>query len=573
MPSSITRFQPEIPLTVPPEVVTNGFWLSDQARRLPTHVMADSGTGKSRFGGRLLCLCDFLRGAPQVLLDCAGGTIQNFLDRLICLPPHYQEKLWPRIRYTELGATDYVTPLPFFYRLQPDEPLAVTAGRYLEVIRRTDPYLASASVEGWNALYEIGIAAGILTASLDGQLTDMIDLIQQSKAWLKRHEQALPNRYGVQPALAYFKFFSELSPDRQRRLAGSLLTKVISYQVQPDLTAFVAGKRPGVTMAQVEHEHLTWLIDGRNLPAAQKQELLLWVFRFVTDYIAHRGIAGRERPIHFFIDEITSILGFSSLQNEALAEDLEQLITVQARNFGCVLTIAHQSLTQINSERIRAALMAVGTQMIGRISSPDDRLYLAKKFLQYAPLKTKQLIPQYFNMAEPEILHVGLHPQVFARPNPVVLDYINETLSIDEQVQLLADRFRDLDRFRFLVRPATGEGSFAQRLHEISIEEIDYGRYPNEDVLAETRRQLRERDGYPVAQLLAEIRERQRPSITVRQHRHRKSAAKSPKPDGILEKSGDTAHDPSDRHIPEQKKEKKEKINFWTEETPRHPSA
>jgi hypothetical protein len=200
-------------------------------------------------------------------------------------------------------------------------------------------------------------------------------------------------------------------------------------------------------MEQVENQHLTWLIDGCNLPAAQKQEILLWVFRFVTDYIAHRGIAGRERPIHFFIDEITSILGFSSLQNEAVAEDLEQLITGHARNFGCVLTIAHQSLMQINSERIRAAMMGMPNQIFGRISSPDDRLYLAKKFFQYEPLKSKQMIPQYVNMAEPEIIYAGLHPQIFARPNYVALDYVNQPYSIDEQVQQLSERFLNLDRF------------------------------------------------------------------------------------------------------------------------------
>ena len=32
-----------------------------------------------------------------------------------------------------------------------------------------------------------------------------------------------------------------------------------------------------------------------------------------------------------------------------MAEDLEELVSVLARNYGCNLTIAHQSLTQIAS--------------------------------------------------------------------------------------------------------------------------------------------------------------------------------------------------------------------------------
>src|SRR5690242_20274697 len=107
MTLSRTRFQPEIPLLVPPQVVGGGCWISDEARRLGIHLMGGPGSGKSRLAGRLICFNDFLRGAPQVIIDPVGGTIDNFLDRFICLPHEWQEKLLPRIRYTGLAAQDY----------------------------------------------------------------------------------------------------------------------------------------------------------------------------------------------------------------------------------------------------------------------------------------------------------------------------------------------------------------------------------------------------------------------------------------------------------------------------------
>jgi hypothetical protein len=183
----------------------------------------------------------------------------------------------------------------------------------------------------------------------------------------------------------------------------------------------------------------------------------------VTDYLNHRQVAGRDRPISFVVDELTQFLGFSAEQNEAMAAIFEGLISVTGRNYGCNLLIMHQSLAQISSERIRAALMSMGNQLIGRISSPQDRLYIADHFLQYDPYRVKKHIPTYFNMAVPEIVWPGQHAQILMRPNPQVIDYTTEEYSIDEQRLLLADRFRTLDRFCFLVRPATVEGWYPRR--------------------------------------------------------------------------------------------------------------
>lgn len=139
--------------TVPPNLRRRMVWISDDALRNGIHLMGGPGSGKSRLMGRLIAWLLFLRRIPLVILDPTGGTIDNFLSKIIRLPQAQQRQCWPRVRYVDMGATDYVTPWPLYYRVSPDETLFAVAQRFLEVVRRMDPFLQTASVEGWNALW------------------------------------------------------------------------------------------------------------------------------------------------------------------------------------------------------------------------------------------------------------------------------------------------------------------------------------------------------------------------------------------------------------------------------------
>jgi hypothetical protein len=99
-------------LTVSNELVRRAAWFDDDARRNGIHILGGPGSGKSRALGRIVTWFDFVRGSPQIVLDPTGGTIDNFLDRMLLLPPEMQKALWPRIRYLDLGASDDVVPMP-----------------------------------------------------------------------------------------------------------------------------------------------------------------------------------------------------------------------------------------------------------------------------------------------------------------------------------------------------------------------------------------------------------------------------------------------------------------------------
>ena len=88
-------------------------WVSDRARRMGIHLVAGKGSGKSRMMGRIIAWLDFIKGIPQLVLDPVGGTIDNFLDKMLRLPQVVQEELWPRVTYVDMsGRGGRVIPMP-----------------------------------------------------------------------------------------------------------------------------------------------------------------------------------------------------------------------------------------------------------------------------------------------------------------------------------------------------------------------------------------------------------------------------------------------------------------------------
>ena len=167
------------------------------------------------------------------------------------------------------------------------------------------------------------------------------------------------------------------------------------------MKALLAASNPAVTMQEIEEQNLTVIVDAsteRN--QERKQTKLMHWLLYAIDYFNLRGTAGRRKPIGFVIDEITALLGFSSKQNDAMANEIEQLISVISRNYGVYTTILHQSLVQISEERIRGALMSMGNQMIGMLHSPDDRLYVAQQFFDYDPYLVKKESPHLLSICQ-----------------------------------------------------------------------------------------------------------------------------------------------------------------------------
>lgn len=497
VPSPVQRPLPASPAidpAVPQRLARRLLWISDDALRNKIHVMAEAGAGKSRFMGRILAWILFLRQLPQIILDPTGGTIDNFLDKIIRLPREQQEQLWPRVLYVDMsGKGGYVMPFPLYYRLSPDDSLFDVSQRFLEVVRRMDVHLQQAPILGLNALATISTYTGMLLAALGYQITEAPSLIRHPERWGTRLEWALSLSPEVQPAVAFFRDFINWKPGERARYSNSFLTKILPFIADATMSAMFGASEPGLAWEQVVKKRQTVCLDfSKELDPQRRRFKLLWCFRSLSDYFKLRGFAGRKQPVGFIIDEVTQLLGFGTQEHSVMAEDIEELVSVVARNYGVYLTIAHQNLPQLGSERIQKALMTMGTQMIGVQTDPTSAQYLADYFCRYQPYEVKRYERVWMNDLIPYV--IDLRPVEFTP---------------EEQTLLNSYDFMDLGRFEFLVRAPQREGDLRAPLRRVSIARLDRGLYPNQELVAQARELLMKRHGRPVGEVLTEIAARQ----------------------------------------------------------------
>src|SRR3954453_2242646 len=169
--------------------------LPDAARGMGLFFCATRGTGKSRTLGRVIAWQDFKREVPLVVLDPVGGTIDNLLDKIGREPLAVRQRLWQRVRYVNMAGQDgFVVPWPIYYESRAGERLSQRSERFIEVVRRSDPALAGASIQGLNALAPVAQAGGIVLSALGFGITELWSLACNPQAW-ERHLQAVEHMH------------------------------------------------------------------------------------------------------------------------------------------------------------------------------------------------------------------------------------------------------------------------------------------------------------------------------------------------------------------------------------------
>ena len=474
---------------ISPQLARRLLFLPDGARNMGIHLMGGKGSGKSRLLGRVIAWLDFLRGVPMVVLDPYGPTIDNFLDKLTRLPGAYQQQLWSRVIYVDMsGGSGSVVPFPLYKRLG-DESLYEMSQRYLDVVRKVDPWLATASIEGWNPLWWIGTNSGMLLSALGFQITEAQHLLRYPKSWSRHFTRAMESHPEVRPAVEFFSgSFARWKEEMQARRSASFLNKISIFTLDPTMKAMFGAGRPGIDWDRVVREGCAVLLDFRHdIDIELRRFKMLWAFTYFLDFIKHRG-AGRHRPVSLIIDELSALYNFHSLALDIFAADLDELINVIARNHMVWLTLAHQELFQLD-ERAQKSLMTMGTQIFGSSADIDGALTLARQFFRYDPDRVKRYEPVY----------ASYHG--FSQ----IIDYRTVDFTVEEQALLTSYRVKDQGRFHFLVRPAFSEGEAARTVVPMTIENLDRGEWVNEELVGKAREILSRRQGRRVSEVLDEI--------------------------------------------------------------------
>ena len=464
---------------IPEEFLSECLWLPDRSRSMGIHLAAGRGSGKSRLMGRTIAWEDFLRGAPVVIFDPMGGTIDNFLSMIIRLPQPIQECLWPYVWYVDAsGHSGHVIPMPLYYHLG-NEGLYEVSQRFLDVVRKLDPHLQTASIEGWNSLWKLGTTAGTILAALGCQITEAEDLIQHPHDWIARARHVPPPvATEIAPAIHTLEAFALLKDDVRQRQSAAFLNKVALFMFDPTMRAMFGASDGGINWQTSVDEGHAILFDFRGEADVERRRFkMVWAFQSLMSYIKYRGM-GRHRPISVIIDELTALFSPAVLATDLFAADLDELINVVARNCMVWLTIAHQELFQL-SKPAQKTLLAMGTQILGVTNDRDAALVLARHFFPYDPHRVKKNT-----------------------------DYGTVEFTLQEQEYLNSNIFMGQGRFHFLARVAAGEGDTRGTLEPITIEGLDAGCYPDSELVAQAREQLMQRSGKRVSEVLREVEAR-----------------------------------------------------------------
>src|SRR5262249_43275996 len=155
------------------------------------------------------------------------------------------------------------------------------------VVRRLDPHLQTASIQGWNAFHRVATFVGTALAGLGLQITEGEELIAHPEKWAEALEHAAVAQPELREVAAYFRH--ELP-----RLPSSLLqawrAKTVLFQLDPSSAAMFGSSKLGIDWQSVVDERQAVLFDFRDEHDPERIRFkMLWVFTTLMEFIKRRG--------------------------------------------------------------------------------------------------------------------------------------------------------------------------------------------------------------------------------------------------------------------------------------------
>ncbi len=468
-------------------------FLKRASRGMGRRICGAPGSGKTRLAARLLLPFDLMADYPIITIDPTGALTKDFLDVIDRMHPHTRAKYKDRIRYVNMagqrvGEDDYVFPFPYLYR-KPDESFYDVAHRFLDVVKRSDPALQSASIFGWNAVEEIAENVLIALIAMGCQITEAEPLLKNTPAWIPRLRQAQQDEPEAAPAIGFLlETYAPATPKEKKDMSFSFLRKLSPYRLNRMMRAMYGASVPAFTPEEVVEDKLCVIFDFQRVSKKQRQLGILWLYHYFNTYFRERGAAGRDEPVAFYLDELSYLLPEGKKRDELIADDLAELFSRTARNNGIFATVIHQDLAQFD-EATNTLLSRLGTQIIGVQADVKAVQSITERFYRYDKHKAKDYRAQYatFGGVVEEIDRVPVYE------------------SPQEQTIENAYRFLDLEAFVFLVGVAEREGRLPTQLSITSFADFDKGIYARQHVADRLRAHLMAKHGQKVDELLAQI--------------------------------------------------------------------
>lgn len=327
------------------------------------YVLGITGQGKSKLLQHCL-VQDILAGRGCGLLDPHTDLAQDLLSSLTSHGFFRDAKNQKRVIYFDPSRTDSLIP---FNVLATARSPYETATHIVEAFRRTWP----------ESLREAPRFTNILLASLLVLLANHLTLVELPGFLTDRkfREDLLQNV--TDPELvSVFHHRLDRWGREQPLILESILNKVSAFTLNPTLRRILGHSKNHLDFRAMMDEGRVFIADLGRCDGETRRLL----GSLITIGIEHAALSRKDeptrsrRPFHFYVDEFQDFCA-----NEGSARTLSEILS-ESRKFGLHLTLAHQTLGQMEHAHLVSALGNVGIKVVFAIDRMDAEIMVKKLF-------------------------------------------------------------------------------------------------------------------------------------------------------------------------------------------------
>lgn len=327
------------------------------------YVLGITGQGKSKLLQHCL-LQDILAGRGCGLLDPHTDLAQDVLASLASKGFFRDTKNAKRVVYFDPSRSDAVIP---FNVLAATRSPYETATHIVEAFRRTWP----------ESLREAPRFTNILLASLLVLLTNHLTLVELP-AFLTDHKyrENLLQNVNDPELVSVFHHRLDRWGREQPLILESILNKVSAFTLNPTLRRILGHSQNHLDFRKMMDEGRVFIADLGRCDGETRRLL----GSLITIGIEHAALSRKDeptrsrRPFHFYMDEFQDFCA-----NEGSARTLSEILS-ESRKFGLHLTLAHQTLGQMEHAHLVSALGNVGIKVVFAIDRMDAEIMVKKLF-------------------------------------------------------------------------------------------------------------------------------------------------------------------------------------------------
>lgn len=244
----------------------------------------------------------------------------------------------------------------------------VTAVNLIEAFRRTWP----------ESLREAPRFTNILLASLLVLIRSRLTLAELPRLLTdKKFREPLLETMNDDEITSVFHDRLDRWGREQPLILESILNKVSAFTLNPTLKRILGAQENHLNFRRIMDEGKVLLVDLGRCDGETRRLLGSLIVTGIEQAALSRKdeLARTRRPFYFYIDEFQDFTA-----NEGSAITLAQILS-ESRKFGLHLTLAHQTLGQMDNTHLVSALGNVGVKAVFAVDRTDAEIMVKKLFL------------------------------------------------------------------------------------------------------------------------------------------------------------------------------------------------